>query len=335
MLLMNVRSYTFPVGQKAARSSGAEVNPNGIIIAGGMHATVAPHEMLDIDAFDHVVGTGEETILGSRSKGPGGVRPAGAGRGRQVHGRVADDGSRAGPNRSAGGCSGAGSGSAAGAGVRLGPGPVATIITSRAVRGSASSATRTLTSLNMGRKPVEQVIDELNYLDPQVMASARSSSTIPCSSRTQKWLREWIEQYPRKTRRWTYWAAGAPTRCASGRISSGAGQGDELAHDLHRLRVGQRSHPATAQQGVYRGGQLLRHRPGQTASATNLEAKGEQPPKFWSNIMRWAFRARRRRMPSRPCACWKRMKRLPVDLLLRTPIPARPWKLPVDRQGKA
>src|SRR5512137_2288941 len=62
MALMNVRSYTFPTGQKAARLF-KEVNPNGIVLAGGMHATVAPDEMLAIVDFDHVCqGPGEKVI---------------------------------------------------------------------------------------------------------------------------------------------------------------------------------------------------------------------------------------------------------------------------------
>ncbi|HFC11261.1 MAG TPA: hypothetical protein ENJ56_00350, partial [Anaerolineae bacterium] len=40
MLLMNMRSYTFPVGKRSAEIYKEE-NPNGIILVGGMHATVA------------------------------------------------------------------------------------------------------------------------------------------------------------------------------------------------------------------------------------------------------------------------------------------------------
>ena len=63
MLLMNVRSYTFPFAYRAA-CIFKEVNPQGIVIAGGMHATVAPDEMLEIDAFDHICqGPGENTVV--------------------------------------------------------------------------------------------------------------------------------------------------------------------------------------------------------------------------------------------------------------------------------
>jgi hypothetical protein len=63
MLLMNVRSYTFPIAYRAARIF-KKVNPNGIVITGGMHATVAPEEMLEIEEFDKICqGPGESVIV--------------------------------------------------------------------------------------------------------------------------------------------------------------------------------------------------------------------------------------------------------------------------------
>ncbi len=41
MLIMNVRSYTFPFAYKAAQTF-KQVNPKGLVLTGGMHATVAP-----------------------------------------------------------------------------------------------------------------------------------------------------------------------------------------------------------------------------------------------------------------------------------------------------
>jgi hypothetical protein len=70
VLLMNVRSYTFPVALKSAQLF-KQSNPDGVVLTGGMHATVAPDEMLAVDAFDHVC--------------------QGNGTGRQIYGRVADD----------------------------------------------------------------------------------------------------------------------------------------------------------------------------------------------------------------------------------------------------
>ena len=63
MLIMNVRSYTYPVAYRSAKLF-KEVNPNGIVIAGGMHATVALDEMIAVEEFDHICqGPGEKTIV--------------------------------------------------------------------------------------------------------------------------------------------------------------------------------------------------------------------------------------------------------------------------------
>src|SRR5438128_1611502 len=63
VLLMNVRSYTFPVACEAARIFKA-VNPGGLVVTGGIHATVAPHEMIRVAEFDKICrGPGEHVIV--------------------------------------------------------------------------------------------------------------------------------------------------------------------------------------------------------------------------------------------------------------------------------
>ena len=63
MMLLNVRSYTFPVARKAAQLF-KEVNPNGLVLTGGMHATVAVDEMAAVPEFDHICqGPGENVIV--------------------------------------------------------------------------------------------------------------------------------------------------------------------------------------------------------------------------------------------------------------------------------
>ena len=63
MLLMNVRSYTYPVALKSAQIF-KELNPNGLVLTGGMHATVAADEMLAVKEFDKICqGPGEGVIL--------------------------------------------------------------------------------------------------------------------------------------------------------------------------------------------------------------------------------------------------------------------------------
>ena len=63
MVIMNVRSYTYPVAYRSAQIFKEE-NPNGLVLAGGMHATVALDEMLEVDAFDKICqGPGENIIV--------------------------------------------------------------------------------------------------------------------------------------------------------------------------------------------------------------------------------------------------------------------------------
>ena len=63
MLIMNVRSYTYPFAYKAAQTF-KQVNPKGLVITGGMHATVAPDEMEAIQEFDRICqGPGENVIV--------------------------------------------------------------------------------------------------------------------------------------------------------------------------------------------------------------------------------------------------------------------------------
>ncbi len=54
MMLMNVRSYTYPSAYKAAQIF-KEINPDGIILTGGMHATVALDEMQAVPEFDKIL----------------------------------------------------------------------------------------------------------------------------------------------------------------------------------------------------------------------------------------------------------------------------------------
>lgn len=63
ILIMNVRSYTFPVAYKSAKIF-KEINPNGLVLTGGMHATVALDEMTAIPEFDRICqGPGENVIV--------------------------------------------------------------------------------------------------------------------------------------------------------------------------------------------------------------------------------------------------------------------------------
>ena len=90
MLIMNVRSYTFPVAYRAAQIF-KKVNPQGMVLTGGMHATVALDEMEAIPEFDRICQGPGENIIVDLVKDPHVVSARDSGRRRQVDGRVADD----------------------------------------------------------------------------------------------------------------------------------------------------------------------------------------------------------------------------------------------------
>jgi len=205
MLLMNIRSYTYPVGRKAAQIF-KEVNPDSTIIVGGMHATVAPDELLEIPEIDHVVqGAGEEIILDIVQNPEKFERlTVGVGAKSMADWPQIDRTLWPQPHR------------------RLrknfhypmepecgwGPAPVATILTSRVCPWQCAFCNENSYIPNMGRRPVEMVIDELNFLDRKYGVG---SIVIHDSMFFQnpKWLEEWIEKYPRKANKvWPYWAAG-------------------------------------------------------------------------------------------------------------------------------
>lgn len=60
---MNVRSYTFPIAVTASELF-KKLNPNGFVLVGGMHAMVATDEMEAVETFDKIcTGAGENIIL--------------------------------------------------------------------------------------------------------------------------------------------------------------------------------------------------------------------------------------------------------------------------------
>ncbi|MEK7788190.1 MAG: radical SAM protein, partial [Chloroflexota bacterium] len=76
-----------------------------------------------------------------------------------------------------------------------GPGPVVTLLTSRVCPWQCVFCNENSYIPNMGRRPVEMVIDELNYLDRKYGVG---SLVIHDSMFFQNpsWLEEWVEKYP-------------------------------------------------------------------------------------------------------------------------------------------
>lgn len=88
-----------------------------------------------------------------------------------------------------------------------GPGPVATVLTSRVCPWQCVFCNENSYIPNMGRKPVDELIDELNDLDERFGVG---SVVIHDSMFFQNpsYLKEFIDKYPRRARKlWPYWAA--------------------------------------------------------------------------------------------------------------------------------
>lgn len=204
-IIMNVRSYTFPVAYKSAQIF-KEINPNGMVLTGGMHATVALDEMTAIPEFDRVCQGPGENVIVDLVKDPYSFPRVimGVGSKSMAEWPMIDRTLWPKPHR------------------RLrkkfnwpmepecgwGPSPVATILTSRVCPWQCVFCNENSYIPNMGRRPVEMVIDELNYLDNKFGVG---SIVIHDSMFFQnpKWLEEWIDKYPRKANKvWPYWAAG-------------------------------------------------------------------------------------------------------------------------------
>ena len=282
-LIMNVRSYTFPVAYRSAKLF-KEVNPNGIVLTGGMHASVALDEMEGIPEFDKICkGPGEEVIVElvrepasfprtfsgevpksmaewpmiDRTLWP---KPTSWKLWRKFDWPLEPE------------CG-------------WGPRPVATIITSRVCPWACVFCNEMSYIPNMRRRPVDMVIDELNYLDRKYGVG---SVVIHDSMFFQNppWLKEWLEKYPRKANKtWPYWAAARADTVRQwpdlfealvketnwNTVSIGFESGSD--------RVLKILNKECTEEDNYFTIDLL------TRIGDEMEEQGKKPPVFWSNIM--------------------------------------------------
>lgn len=284
ILIMNVRSYTFPVAWRVARLF-KEINPRGLILVGGMHASVALDEMIAIPEFDHICqGPGEKIIVdlvANPGNYPRVIKSEGAK-------SMADwpmidrtlwpkppanrrDHTFSWPLEPTSG---------------WGPPPVATVLTSRVCPWQCSFCNENSYISNMGRRPVDMVIDELNMLDEQY--GPIQSVVIHDSMFFQHpvWLKEWLEKYPRRARRlWPYWAAAradtvrkwpelfeALVRQSNwNAVSIGFESGSDRVLKILNKECTEEDNFFTID---------LLNRIGD-----DMERQGQRPPFFWSNIM--------------------------------------------------
>ncbi len=283
MAIMNVRSYTYPVAYRAARLF-KQINPKGIILAGGMHATVSLDEMLAVEEFDKICqGPGENiivdlvkdpyafprVILGHAAKSMAEwpimdrelwPKPANRRLAKNFHWPLEPE------------CG-------------WGPPPVATIITSRVCPWQCVFCNENSYIPNMGRRPVDMVIDELNYLDRKYGVG---SVVIHDSMFFQNpsWLEEWLEKYPRRARKlWPYWAAGRADTVRqwpelfTALVKETNWTTISIGFESGSDRVLRLLNKECTEEDNYFAIDLL------DRIGDELEAQGRPAPKFWSNIM--------------------------------------------------
>ncbi|MCC7360000.1 MAG: B12-binding domain-containing radical SAM protein [Anaerolineales bacterium] len=283
-LLMNVRSYTYPSAYRAAKLF-KQVNPNGLVITGGMHATVAPDEMEAVPEFDKICKGPGEGVIVELLRHPESFPRVFLGQGSKTMAEwpMIDRALWPKPNS-----------------WKLarkfnwplepecgwGPPAVATILTSRVCPWQCVFCNENSYIANMGRRPVEMVIDELNFLDRKYGPLGSVVIHDSMFFQNPSWLEEWIEKYPRLTRTpWPYWAAGradtvrqwpdlfeALIRDTNWRtVSIGFESGSDRV-----LRILNKE--CTEEDNYFTIDLLDR-------IAGDLERQGKPAPVFWSNIM--------------------------------------------------
>jgi radical SAM superfamily enzyme YgiQ (UPF0313 family) len=284
IMIMNVRSYTFPVAYRAAKLF-KEVNPAGMILTGGMHATVALDEMTAIEEFDRICqGPGENIIvdlvrdpksfprvsmgIGAKSMAEWPMidrtlwpQPASKKLARKFNWPLEPE------------CG-------------WGPPAVATILTSRVCPWQCVFCNENSYIPNMGRRPVEMVIDELNYLDRKHGPIGSLVIHDSMFFQNPSWLQEWLEKYPRKANKvWPYWAAGRADTVRQwpdlfealiketnwNTVSIGFESGSDRVLRLINKEC-------TEEDNYFTIDHLTR-------IGDEMERQGKQPPVFWSNIM--------------------------------------------------
>lgn len=278
-LLMNVRSYTFPLARTAA-TLFKQANPQGRVVVGGLHATVALSELVDEQAFDHIcVGPGEKVIEAIASDPGSFPRVVRGGGSESMDDWPAMD-RRLWPNPGLPDfpwpleppCG-------------WGPGPVATMLTSKVCPWRCSFCNEAAYIAHAQRRSVHSLIDELNFLDRR--HGPLGSVVLHDSMFFQHpaWLEQWLNDYPTKTRGWPYWAAARADTVR---------RWPELFESLvtfggwHTVSIGFESgsdrilkvlnKECTLEDNLFTIELLNR-------IGDDFVRRGEDPPKFWANIM--------------------------------------------------
>jgi radical SAM superfamily enzyme YgiQ (UPF0313 family) len=333
MLLTNVRSYTYPSAYRSAKIF-KEVNPNGIILTGGMHATVAPDEMMAVPEFDKICqGPGENVIVdlvanpdryprlilghGSKSMAEWPMidrtlwpKPASWKLRRRFNWPLEPE------------CG-------------WGPPGVATILTSRVCPWQCVFCNENSYIPNMGRRPVEMVIDELNYLDRKHGPVGSVVIHDSMFFQNPSWLEEWIEKYPRKANKvWPYWAAGRADTVRQwphlfeALIRETNWMTVSIGFESGSDRVLRLLNKECTEEDNYFTIDLL------DRIADDLERQGRPAPVFWSNIM-LAIPGETREDAFKTMRMVKYMKRVMPSIAFYAPYPGSALGHQLIAEGKS
>jgi len=309
------------------------LNPDGMVITGGMHAAVAPEEMDEVETFDRICqGPGEESIV-DLVRDPAAFPRRFQGKGAASMADWPEIDRTLWPRPG---------------GRRLakrypwpmelecgwGPPPVATVITSRVCPWQCVFCNERAYIPNMGRRPVDAVIDELNRLDD---TWGVGSVVIHDSMFFQQptWLEEWLEKYPRRANRvWPYWAAGRPDTVR---------QWPELFTALVK-----ETHWNTISIGFESGSdRMLRMLNKECTEEDNhftidlvnrigdeMEAEGRKAPVFWSNIM-LGIPGEGREDAFKTIRMLKRMRRVMPSITFYAPYPGSALGYQLIAEGRS
>jgi radical SAM superfamily enzyme YgiQ (UPF0313 family) len=166
-----------------------------------------------------------------------------------------------------------------------GPGPVVTILTSRVCPWQCVFCNENSYIPNMGRRPVEAVIDELNFLDRKYgVGSVVIHDSMFFQNPT--WLKEWIDKYPRQANKvWPYWAAGRSDTVRqwpdlfSALIKETNWNTISIGFESGSDRILRLLNKECTEDDNYFAIELLNQ------LGDELEKQGKITPKFWANIM--------------------------------------------------
>jgi anaerobic magnesium-protoporphyrin IX monomethyl ester cyclase len=283
ILIMNVRSNNFPIARKSARIF-KELSPDGIVITGGMHATVGLDEMIEVEDFGYICQGPGEKIIVDLVRDPSAFP-------RVIKGKAAESMAdwpfidrtlwpkpvhRKHFRRSYWPLERSG----------WGPPPTATILTSRVCPWQCAFCNESSYIPNMRRKPVEMVIEELNFLDEKYGPIKSVVIHDSMFFQNPRWLQEWLDKYPRLANKtWPYWAAArSDSICRWAdlfaalvketnwmNISIGLESGSD-----RMLRVLNKE--CTEEENTFAIELINR-------LGDELQKKGKQPPRMWANVI--------------------------------------------------